>query len=199
MTSSSTIDDPPTAERATRRPLTILRWIVICVAVAAPAVTDLVGYRIVRDKPEPVIAGVERFEVPSRYHTNEHVIYSTIPPVGGPHAPIWLNCGTYFEPVKDENAVHSLEHGAVWITYGPDLPEDQVQILRNLVHGKDHVILSPYNGLPAPVVASAWGRQLRLADPTDPRLARFVDVYRSGTQTAEKGAPCDHGVGKPSS
>lgn len=174
-------------------------WTVSAVVLIALALFDLVGFWKVRDKPEPTIRGVEKFDIPDRHHTNDPVTYPMIPPAGGPHAPIWLNCGIYSQPVHNENGVHSLEHGAVWITYQPDLPEDEVQILRRIVHGRHHVILSPYPNLPVPVVASAWGLQLRLNDPRDPRLVRFVDTYRSGPQAPEKDGPCDLGVGNPSS
>ena len=94
----------------------------------------------------------------SRDHTKQPVDYPQSPPVGGPHNPIWQNCGFYSKPVRNENAVHSMEHGAVWITYSPDLPNDQVEKIKSLTQ-KSYVLASPYPGLPAPVVASAWGKQ----------------------------------------
>ncbi len=68
--------------------------------------------------------GGQSFWVLSQYHTTEPVFYGQIAPVGGDHGPVLQNCGFYEEPVRNENAVHSLEHGAVWITYRPDLPVD---------------------------------------------------------------------------
>ena len=110
---------------------------------------------------------------------------------------MWLNCGIYPNPVPNENAVHAMEHGAVWITYRPDLPADQVSILRQLVDKKTYVVLSPYPGPPAPVVASAWGAQLAMPSASDPKLAQFLDYYRQGPQTPEPGAPCTGGAGNP--
>lgn len=75
---------------------------------------------------EPAIAGVQTFTDLSQEHTEEPVQYEQIPPVGGKHNPRWLNCGVYIAPVKNEQAVHSMEHGAVWITYQPTLPAEQV-------------------------------------------------------------------------
>jgi hypothetical protein len=124
------------------------------------------------------------------------VDYPQSPPVGGPHNPIWQNCGFYSKPVRNEHAVHSMEHGAVWITYSPDLPEDQVEEIKSLTL-KNYVLVSPYPGLPAPVVASAWGKQLRLDSANDPRLGQFVTTYRLGPQNPEPGAPCSGGVGSP--
>src|SRR5690606_15236745 len=119
------------------------------------------------------------------------------PPVGGPHNPLWQNCGIYAEPVPSEQAVHSMEHGAVWLTYRPDLAEADVAQLLELVAGKSHALLSPFPDLPAPVIASAWGVQLKVESASDPRLAQFVEQFHSGPQTPEPGAPCYGGVGTP--
>jgi hypothetical protein len=125
------------------------------------------------------------------------VDYKQIPPVGGDHNPTWLNCGVYDAPVHNENAVHSMEHGAVWITYQPDLPADQVTKLQDAAKGQSYVIVSPYDGLPAPVVASAWGYQLKLDSASDPRLEQFIRTFEQGPQTPEPGAACVGGTGTP--
>jgi hypothetical protein len=100
--------------------------------------------------------------------------------------------------VRDENAVHSLEHGAVWITYRPDLPQNQVDQLRDLAQNQTYVLVSPRADLPSPVVASAWGKQLRLQSADDPDLERFIGAFRQGPQTPEQGAACTGGIGQPS-
>jgi predicted small secreted protein len=133
----------------------------------------------------------------SRDHTKEPVDYPQSPPVGGPHNPIWQNCGFYSKPVRNENAVHSMEHGAVWITYAPDLPKEQVETLRDIAHTNSYVLVSPYSDLPSQVVASAWGKQLHLNSADDPRLEQFVKAYQQGPQNPEPGAPCNGGVGSP--
>jgi hypothetical protein len=149
--------------------------------------------------PRPVIVldGVNSYSNLSRAHSEAPQTYTQTPPVGGVHSAAWQNCGIYDQPVRNENAVHSLEHGAVWITYRPDLPQATIEVLRNLVRGHTHVLLSPYPDLPKPVVASAWGSQLPLDDATDPRLALFVTHYEKGPQTPEPGAVCNGGVGTP--
>jgi len=142
------------------------------------------------------LSGVQTFQVQGRNHVNSAVRYPQTPPVGGNHNPVWQNCGAYDGPVANENAVHSLEHGAVWINYRPDLPADQVQAIREQAE-QPFVLVSPFPGLPAPVVASAWGTQLRLDSAADARLAEFVGAYRQGPQTPEPGAPCTGGAGTP--
>jgi hypothetical protein len=139
-------------------------------------------------------ARVQHFQVTERAHVQGSVDYPQIPPVGGNHAPIWQNCGFYDVQIASEHAVHSMEHGAVWITYRSDLPADQIGMLRNLAQNKTYVLVSPMSELPAPVVASAWGRQLLVGSADDPSLKQFVGAFWKGEQAPESGGPCTGGV-----
>ncbi len=133
----------------------------------------------------------------SRGHVSGTTSYAQTPPAGGDHAEVWQNCGIYTEPVPNETAVHSLEHGAIWITYQPDLPTDQVTILQNAVRNQPYGLLSPYPGDPAPVVATVWGVQLRLETATDPRLSAFIAEYADASRAPEPQGECTGGVGDP--
>lgn len=143
------------------------------------------------------IEGVQTFEDLSATHVQEDVEYEQDPPVGGDHNPVWQNCGVYAEPVAEENAVHSMEHGAVWLTYDPSLAEDDVEQLREIAAADSYVLVSPREDLPTPVVASAWGVQLQLEDVADERLTVFLRKYVRGDQTPEPGAACTGGTGTP--
>ncbi|WP_431868611.1 DUF3105 domain-containing protein [Nocardiopsis eucommiae] len=136
--------------------------------------------------------GVETFEGLSKNHvdTGETVDYAQFPPVGGEHYNFWQNCGVYDEPVLTEAAVHSLEHGAVWITHDPGLSDDALATLTAHHTPGSYVLVSPMEGLPSPVVASAWGAQLTLDDPADPRLTDFLLEYEQSPDAPEPGAPC---------
>jgi putative peptide zinc metalloprotease protein len=146
---------------------------------------------------DSIPAGVKTFDVQERAHTRAPVVYPQHPPVGGRHAPVWQNCGFYGQPVTDENAVHSMEHGAVWLAYRPDLPASEVEALRRFAHEHTYVLASPYPDLRSAVVASAWGRQLSVASTTDARLERFIQAFRLGKQAPESGGPCSGGTGRP--
>jgi hypothetical protein len=143
------------------------------------------------------IEGVETYTGLSRNHTTDKVNYPQSPPVGGDHDPVWQNCGVYDTPIESGHAVHSLEHGAVWLAYRPDLPADQVAVVAAFAANQSHVLVSPYPGLTEAVVATAWGEQLRLDSVTDPRLAAFVQKYQEGPQTPELGVTCSGGFGNP--
>jgi len=141
-------------------------------------------------------AGVKTYAVKSNAHVKGPVSYPQSPPVGGPHDPLWQNCGFYDAPLRNENAVHALEHGAVWITYRPGLPDDQLRSLRSLAERESRVLISPYPNLSSPVVLSAWGRQLKIGSVRDARLDRFLRAYINNRNIPEPGGPCTKGKAK---
>lgn len=151
-------------------------------------------------RPDPPIEGLIQYPRPPRGH-DDSVQYPfeefTLPPPGGIHFSTWQNCGVYEEVVEPGYAIHALEHGAVWISYQPDLPADEVAALQERVVDSTFLLLAPYPTLQSPIVLSAWGVQLEVDDANDGRIDRFIDKYRLGSQTPEPGAVCTNGVGDP--
>ena len=66
--------------------------------------------------------------------------------------------------------MHSLEHGAVWITYNPDAaqPTADIATLAKLVDGRSGRLLSPYAGLGSTISLQSWNHQLSV-DSVDRR------------------------------
>ncbi|MCA9938273.1 MAG: DUF3105 domain-containing protein [Anaerolineales bacterium] len=146
------------------------------------------------------LEGVVNLGVQERGHDDNATYADTgLPPAGGIHANNWLNCGIYDAPVASKNAVHSLEHGAVWLTYQPDLPADEVDELKQYARGQNFVIMSPFPGQTSPIALTAWGLQLQVEKPKDKRIQQFMDRYIQGPQTPELGASCGgpSAVGNP--
>lgn len=154
------------------------------------------AYQRVNDDGQPAIQGVKNYKYAGGQHSTEPVEYAEVPPVGGIHDPTWQNCGFYGQAIRSENAVHAMEHGAVWITYRPDLPKDQVDLLRQKAK-QPYMLVSPFPNLLAPVVASSWDHQVQLTSAIDPRLDQFLSIYKEGPGTPEKGASCSGGIGNP--
>jgi len=173
-----------------------LWWFLI---LGGGAVVTVVIILILLSPPAPagMLDGMVSFNNLSRNHSEAPQQYAQTPPAGGVHSSVWQNCGIYDQPVRNENAVHSLEHGAVWLAYRPDLSAAAIETLRSLARGHDHVLLAPYPDLPHAVVATAWGLQLPVEDASDPRLPVFVSRYEKGPQTPEPGAVCSGGTGTP--
>ena len=151
--------------------------------------------------PAAAIDGLVTFPDITAAHVDAPVDYAATygmtPPAGGDHWAGWLNCGVYDQPQENERAVHALEHGAVWITYNPNLvTAGDVSAMRAILPDT-YVVISPFPGLPAPVVASAWGAQVQLDGPDDARLVAFVSQYWQSAEGPEPGAPCTGGVDGP--
>ncbi|MEM7139465.1 MAG: DUF3105 domain-containing protein [Actinomycetota bacterium] len=123
--------------------------------------------------------------------------YDTSPPASGTHFDAWQNCGFYTEPVLDYGAVHSLEHGAVWIAYAPDLTADEVNAIAAAVEGESHLLAAPYPGLQNPIVLTAWTRQLAVDRWSDPLVDAFLNDFtgRRSTTAPEAGVTCGGGFG----
>ncbi|WP_051704217.1 DUF3105 domain-containing protein [Glycomyces sp. NRRL B-16210] len=107
-------------------------------------------------------------------------VYDLTPPAGGNHLSQWQTCNgsVYDAPIVDGNAVHSLEHGAVWLTYDPALVDEAaVEALAALIVGRDYSLMSPYPGQGVAVSLQSWGNRLQTEDPADPRIAAYLDAY----------------------
>lgn len=192
---------PPARDvvNASRRP-----WgLVAAAAVVVLFATAVLSYALTRtDRAEAErvsspdeIEGVTSYEHPAGRHTEQPVTYQQSPPVGGPHDYVWADCtGTVYDvDIRRENAVHSLEHGAVWITYDPQqLDAEGVDALAGLVEGRPGVMLSPYADQERPIGLQSWGHQLFVDAADDPRVEQFVDLMVFHPDlTPEPGAPCE--------
>ena len=141
------------------------------------------------------LEGLQTFTYAAGDHRSGSLVYAENPPAGGAHNALWQNCGVYDQQLYNEYAVHSLEHGAVWITYRPDLDAAGLAQLKALVDGRPYTLLSPYEGMDTPIAASAWGAQIRAQTPDDARLKTFLDKYEQGPTAPERGAACSGGYG----
>lgn len=168
------------------------RWVIAGAVVLALGVLVVFIASDVSENPQGRTdppAGVETVPVASGDHTEAPVDYPTDPPAGGPHDPVWLNCRVYDEPVRNENAVHALEHGAVWIAYSPELDASDVGRIEDEFGRSSEVIVSPYPGLAGPVSLSAWGRLLEMDSVDLDIIDQFIRAFRDQT-APEAGATC---------
>ncbi|NEM92120.1 DUF3105 domain-containing protein [Galbitalea soli] len=182
---------------------------IVVAAVAAVAVVAVILGFVVSGAGKPTasttssaIRGLKLYPKLPQTHVDGTTVdyqklYGMDPPAGGEHWSVWLNCGVYNQPQRNENAVHDLEHGALWITYDPaKLSAADVSTLVAKLPST-YVTVSPYPGLPTPVVASAWGAQVQLSGVSDARLAQFVTKYWRSASSPEPTAPCTGGLDGP--
>lgn len=143
------------------------------------------------------IAGLKTYTYTSgQEHVTTPVTYTESPPIGGPHDPEWADCtGTvYSVSIRRENAVHSMEHGATWITYEPSkISSRDLATLTTLVQGRSGLMLSPYARLTSPISVQSWDHQLFVDSAADKRIQQFVDfmTFEDGFYP-EVGASCEN-------
>ncbi|SDO26111.1 Protein of unknown function [Streptomyces sp. cf386] len=132
----------------------------------------------------------------SSTHVTESVSYPMEPPVGGNHHKAWMNCNgdVYTKELANENAVHSLEHGAVWVTYNGKAAKADVEALATKVKQTPFTLMSPDDSQKDPIMLSAWGHQRTVTSASDPNVGKFFEKYVQGEQTPEPGAPCTGGL-----
>jgi Protein of unknown function (DUF3105) len=149
--------------------------------------------------PKAVVKGEKTYGGLTRNHVTHSVHYSQTPPVGGDHDPQWQDCNgnVYNKPLRNENAVHALEHGSVWVTYTDKASQADVKTLSDMVSKKPYSLMSPYPGQPGTIMLTAWGHQLAVTTAKDPRVKQFFDTYVQGPQTPEPGAACTGGKATP--
>ena len=127
------------------------------------------------------IKGIVFQAEPDRSHVFKAVTYDHSPPIGGNHSAVWADCdGTVYDAaIANENAVHMLEHGAVWITYNADtIKAGDLAILKKLVDGQPRMALSPYPDLDSPISLQSWGYQLKVDSASDARVKDFIAILR---------------------
>jgi hypothetical protein len=168
---------------------------IILYAVTRPKAASKDPYKQPELGDAKSISGVVYKVEPNHDHVSGVLKYDTSPPTGGDHAPVWADCtGTvYPNAIANENAVHSLEHGAVWITYKPGLAKAEVEKLAKLVSGQDRRLMSPYPGLKTNISLQSWGYQLFVNSASDPRIAQFQQALRFNPKTTpEPSATCSN-------
>ncbi|GHE52946.1 DUF3105 domain-containing protein [Streptomyces vinaceus] len=182
----------------------------LAITASVAVVAALVGFGawVMIDKKEEKDAAAAAAKAPvngeqtwdaktlGRNHVETPVKYPMNPPVGGDHSPRWMNCNgdVYKNAIPEVNAVHSLEHGAVWVTYNEKAAKGDVDALAGKVAKTPYTLMSPDKEQAGPIMLSAWGKQLTVDKADDPRVAQFFTKYVQGPQTPEPGAACTNGL-----
>ena len=99
---------------------------------------------------------------PSGYHEDvptltTKVKWSTFPPSGGSHYPLWAVWGFYTQPVNPRQVVYNEEHGGVIMWWGPQVPQETVDQLRKFYDDSPTGMFgTPIAGLGNKIALTAW-------------------------------------------
>ena len=132
------------------------------------------------DKP---VEGTVEFDIVGRNHIAQGTTgsgYNSNPPTSGPHWDGPAKNGSYDSPLADEQAIHNLEHGNVWISYKNDVSDDVKNELKKIVGDDDwKVILSPRDTDETKIALAAWGRLLKMDEADYGKVKDFIKTYRN--------------------
>ena len=110
----------------------------------------------------------------------EHPLYNSNPPTSGPHYEEPARADFYDTPLPDEQLVHNLEHGHIWIAYHPQIPEDVERSIKKFTELM--VIATPREANETDIALAAWGRLDAFdldGQPLDEaRVRDFIRRYR---------------------
>ena len=74
-------------------------------------------------------------------------------------------------------------------------PRDFDSELKALADSQDYILVSPFPGIPAPIVVTAWDHQMTVQTADDSRIAQFIKVFKNNSKyTPEYGALCSNGT-----
>lgn len=85
-----------------------------------------------------------------------HPPYNSNPPSSGSHYASPARGGFYNEPLPDEQVLHNLEHGDIWVAYRPDISDEVKETLKSFA-GR-YVVVSPRSENDGEISLVAWGR-----------------------------------------
>ena len=109
--------------------------------------------------------------------------YNSNPPTSGRHWPEPTSRGVHDKPEADEVMVHNLEHGEIWISYKPGIPEEAKKALEDITKNFSKTVLTPREKNPTDIALAAWGRldtfnlEGKLLDRA--RVEDFIKRYRN--------------------
>jgi len=165
-----------------------LRNIAVLIAVLVIVVA---GYYLVSKKSPEEIAfeqkvdevslegKVEEFKIEGVNHisSKETVLYKTNPPTSGPHWSTPADWRFYDKKLPDEQLVHNLEHGGIWITY-KDLDKGSINKLKSIAKNNNNsVVITKRDENEDSVVVASWGRMMKLVEVDKALIQKYIDTY----------------------
>ncbi len=107
--------------------------------------------------------------------TQKNKKYKTNPPTSGAHYGTAQPGGFYNRSIQDENAVHSLEHGYIWITF-KDQSKNVLDELKKIAKRYPYrVVISYRKENDSPLALASWGRLLKLNNFDKKKIMEFIE------------------------
>ena len=104
--------------------------------------------------------------------------YNSNPPTSGPHYAEPAKWGIYDLELPDEQLVHNLEHGGIWISYRDAGDQDLIAKLKDIADDYAlKVIMTPRPQNDSAMVLAAWTRLLQLETFDEQQIKSFIKAF----------------------
>lgn len=144
------------------------------------------------------VEGTVEYKIQSRRHVASGTLvtnYNSNPPSSGDHWASPAKNGIYDKQLPDEQLIHDLEHGYVWISYRPKskssestseatnvsgASDEVIKELKKIAEADNwKVILEPREKNDSMIALVSWGRVLKLDKPDYDKIKNFIRTYRN--------------------
>ena len=142
------------------------------------------GYGIVylATRPEKSIPGTA-FPILGREHIpvgTFHPEYNSNPPTSGSHYVKEAEWGVYQNELPDEQLIHNLEHGGIWISYKPDIdPAIKAKLESIGNNNRGSVVVAPRTMNDSMIAVASWGRLEKLDKFDEVEIINFIDENKN--------------------
>ena len=177
----------------------------LAVAAVLVAVAGFGGGKDAREALEAAGCTVREYPGVSRAHIRNPAArpktWNSFPPTSGPHFVTPAVYGYYTEPVELARILHGLEHGGIYVLYGPKAPVDTAERLRG-IYDRDPrgLVFAPLPALGSTIALGAWisdnpggedtgtGILAKCTELDKGAVDAFIDAYRG---RGPEGTPLD--------
>ena len=187
----------PKARTTPRDPERTRKTLLVVGGSALVVIAVVLGFLFLGGSSESATVAAQFREGGCEFHVDElpkGYKYKSNPPASGVHANQTTIFGMYDEPVAQLSTVHNLEHGGIAIQYGRDVPEADVNEIREFyIEDPNGLVVAPMPSLKDQIALTAWtfdqGRRNEDGYEGEGRLAKcerfdgdrfeaFVDAFR---------------------
>ena len=131
----------------------------------------------------PVVIQGEEISIVSKDHVaigGDYGSYNSNPPTSGAHSSA-VPWGFSEVELLDQNVIHNLEHGGIWITY-KDIDEESLATLRIIARtNPQSVVISPRAANDSPVALASWGRLLKTDTVDRDQIKTFIKSNKNNS------------------
>ncbi len=154
----------------------ILWWIIAAITIAGIGYGMVILFRqTTKERPGEaiLIQGQEHISVGAA-----HPEYNSNPPTSGWHYANEADWGMSENAIPDEQILHNLEHGGIWISY-KNIDDSTKKQLEKISRSGSKIIITPRQGNDTPITLASWGRLQKLEQFDEIAIMNFIKANKN--------------------